>query len=64
MAVKTMKMFWVVTPYRLVGRYQRFGEKYFSPEEGDSMFLRNVHIYLLVYKASHPRRQPSSYSSL
>jgi hypothetical protein len=26
---------WVVTLYGLIGRYQRFGETYFSPEDGD-----------------------------
>jgi hypothetical protein len=38
--------FWVVTQYRFVCRYQRFGETFiFSPEDGDSVFLRNVSIY-------------------
>jgi hypothetical protein len=27
----------------------------FSPDDGDSMFLRNVGIYLPVYSASQPR---------
>jgi hypothetical protein len=46
MTVKMM-MIWVMTPRRLVGRYQRFGETYcqLNPEDGDSMFLRNG-IYL------------------
>jgi hypothetical protein len=35
--------FWVVTPCRLVGRYQ----------DGDSMFLQNAGIYR-VYTASQP----------
>jgi hypothetical protein len=32
-----------------------FGCTYFSPEDGDSIFLRNVGIYLHVYTASQPR---------
>jgi hypothetical protein len=44
-AVRIMLLFfWVVTPCRLVGRYQRLGETYcfhfqsstFSPEDGDT----------------------------
>jgi hypothetical protein len=34
-------MIWVVVPYRLI----------VSPEDGDSMFLRNVDIYQRVYTA-------------
>jgi hypothetical protein len=30
--------------------------RHFSPEDGDSMFLRNVGIHLWVYMASQPRR--------
>jgi hypothetical protein len=30
-------VFWVVTPWGLVGRYQ-------CPEDGDSMFLQNIDI--------------------
>jgi hypothetical protein len=33
----------------------------FSPEEGDSMFLRNVVIYGRVYMAPKPRGTSSSY---
>jgi hypothetical protein len=41
-AVKmSMLVFLVITTYGLVGRYHHF-----SPEEGDSMFLRYVGIYL------------------
>jgi hypothetical protein len=48
-----MLIFWIVTPYRLVGTYQCFGETYYLhlqgwAEDGD-MFLRNVGIYLRVY---------------
>jgi hypothetical protein len=48
-------VFWVVKPCGLVGRYQRF-EGTFSPEDGDSIFLRNVGIYLQVHTALQPRR--------
>jgi hypothetical protein len=45
-------LFCVVTPCRLVGRYQRFGETYcLNVEDGDSMFLRNVVMCPLVYTA-------------
>jgi hypothetical protein len=55
-AVRMSMLFsWIMTPCRLVGRYQRF----FSPEDGDSIFLRNV-IYLRVYRASQLRRTTSS----
>jgi hypothetical protein len=39
-----MLMFWIVTPCGL------------SPEDGDSIFLRNGGIYLRVYTASQSRR--------
>jgi hypothetical protein len=46
-------LFLVLTPRGLVCRYQGFGETYclhlhghFSSEDGDSMFLRKVGIYL------------------
>jgi hypothetical protein len=64
--------FWVVTPCGLVCRYQRFGATYclhlqgwshfsvFSPEDGDSMLLRNVGIYIRVRTASQPRRTTST----
>jgi hypothetical protein len=50
----------VVTPC-VVGTAQHFGEKYcfhlhVSPEEGDSMFLRNVGTHLQANTASWPRR--------
>jgi hypothetical protein len=38
-----MKMFSVVTPCTLIGRYQRV-----SPEDGDTMLLQNVGTYLRV----------------
>jgi hypothetical protein len=34
-AVRMLVVIWVVTPFGLVGRY-------FSPEDGDSMFLRSL----------------------
>jgi hypothetical protein len=49
-------LFWAVTPCRLAGRYLLK----FSPEDGDSMFLRNVGIYLQVYTASRLRTSLSS----
>jgi hypothetical protein len=42
-------VFWFVKPYGLVSRCQRFGGRYFRPEDGGSMFFRNVDIYLQVY---------------
>jgi hypothetical protein len=45
----------VVSSCLLVGRYQRFGGTYclhlqhLSPEDGGSMFFRNVGIYLQVH---------------
>jgi hypothetical protein len=46
-----MMMFRVLAPYRFSGRCQRFGEtvSILSPEDGDSIFLRNVGNYLRVY---------------
>jgi hypothetical protein len=35
-------------------------DSYFSPEDGDSIFLRNFGIYLRVYTASQPRKTTSS----
>jgi hypothetical protein len=46
-----MLFFWVLTPCRPLP---------FSPEDGDSMFLRNVSIYRRVYTAPKPRRALSS----
>lgn len=45
-----------LAPCRLMGRCQRFGETYYLnlwswSEEANSMFLRNVVIFLLVYTA-------------
>jgi hypothetical protein len=48
-----MLVFWVVTPCGKVDRYQHFGG--FNPEDGGSVFLRNVDIYLQVYTALQPR---------
>jgi hypothetical protein len=52
-----MLFFRVVTPCGLERRQQSFGETYcfiFNPENGDSTFLRNVCLYILVHTASHP----------
>jgi hypothetical protein len=47
------KIFWVFASYiRTVSN--------FSPEDGDSMFLRNAGIYRRVYTAPNPRRTSSS----
>jgi hypothetical protein len=46
---------WVVTPSRLVGRYESFGEttgSIWSAEARHDKFLRNVCIYRRVYRAS------------
>jgi hypothetical protein len=46
-----MLVLWVVTPCGLVGGYKLFGGTYYlhsSPEDGGSMFLRNVGICLQV----------------
>jgi hypothetical protein len=48
-AVSMSILFCVVTPCELVGGYQSFGGTYsptFSPEDGGSMFLRNVGLYI------------------
>jgi hypothetical protein len=37
-------------------RGRRFDLRHFSPEDGDSMLLRNVGIYRRVYTAPKPRR--------
>jgi hypothetical protein len=63
-AVKmTMLFVWAVTPCRLEGRNSSVSEKHavsiLSPEEGVSMSLRNAGVYVLVYKASEPRRTTS-----
>lgn len=49
---------WAVIPSEIVSGYQCFGETdclhlhdYFSPEDGHSMFLRNVGMYLQVRMA-------------
>jgi hypothetical protein len=44
----SMSAFCFVTLRGLVGRYQRFRRTYFGSEDGGSMFLRNVRIYLQV----------------
>jgi hypothetical protein len=65
-AVKTsMLVFWVVLLCGLVGRDQRSGKTYclhlqhcrveVSLEDGGSMFLRNVCIYLQIHTALQPR---------
>jgi hypothetical protein len=60
-AVKVSTLvFWVVTPCGLVDRYQHFIGTYFSPEDGGSMLLRNVGIYLQIYKVLQPRRPMST----
>jgi hypothetical protein len=43
-----MMIFWVVTPCRSVGRYQRFGET------TETVFLRNAAMYLKVHTALQP----------
>lgn len=49
-AVMTMTLLsWVLTPCKPVDRYQRH---IFSHEDDDAMFLRNVGIYLQVYKST------------
>jgi hypothetical protein len=57
---------WSSGPYGLVGRPQRFRETYclcFRPEDGDSMFLWNVGVYLQGYMVLLSRR-PTLTSSL
>jgi hypothetical protein len=48
--------FWVVMPSGRVGKYQLSEEHYVSPEDGGSMFLRNVGIFLEVHTVLQPRR--------
>jgi hypothetical protein len=59
-AVSMMLLFWALAPCRLGGRYWRA----FSPEDGDSMFLRNIGIQLRVYTAPKSRRRTSNTSFL
>jgi hypothetical protein len=44
-----MLLFWLVTPCELVGRYQRFGEKYtvsiFSPEDWTRSHNSKEHLH-------------------
>jgi hypothetical protein len=49
----SMLAFWVVTPCGLLGKYQHF----FRAKDRDSMFLRNVDLYLKVDTTLQPRRQ-------
>jgi hypothetical protein len=49
----TILFCWVVTPWG--DSYVHTDVSIFSPEDGDSMFFRNVGIYLRVHKASQPR---------
>jgi hypothetical protein len=57
MAVKmSMLVFWVVMPCGLVGRY--------SAEDGGSMFLHEVGIYLQDHTPLQPRRPTLTVSSL
>jgi hypothetical protein len=71
----TMKMavFWDVTPCSLVDTDQCFRGSYclhhhggvtHHPDYGGSKLLWNGSQYLQGYTVQHPRRQPSSYSSL
>jgi hypothetical protein len=59
---------WVVAPCRLVDRFRRFGETSYlhhhdiTNEDEDSMFLRNISIYLWVNAASQPGRTTSTSS--
>jgi hypothetical protein len=54
-----MVVFRIVTPCGLAGVYERFRITYcFSPEDGGSMFLRNVGTHLQVHTALQPRRPP------
>jgi hypothetical protein len=45
-----MLAFWTVMSFGFVGRYQRFAEKR-NPEDGDSIFLKNVGTYLKIHMA-------------
>jgi hypothetical protein len=67
----TMSFSWVLTPCRLVGRYQRFGETYCLHIKAEVAMLENggicigseegnAGIYLRVYTASKPRKTTSS----
>jgi hypothetical protein len=58
--LRSSLLFWIVTSCGLVGRKQHFGGMY-CPEDGDSLFLRNVSIYIRVRTASEPRRTMSTF---
>jgi hypothetical protein len=55
--------FWVLAPVN-VNILERHTVCTFSPEDGDSLFLRNAGIYRRVYTAPKPRRTVLSSSSL
>jgi hypothetical protein len=54
----TMLFFRVVTTCRVVGTYRL----HLQAEDGDSMFLRNVGMYLRIYTELQPRRKTFSQS--
>jgi hypothetical protein len=60
-AVRMMLFLWDLTPRKLVGGYQLF---IFSPEDGNSMFLRSVGIYPRVYTASELKTTTLSHAFL
>jgi hypothetical protein len=53
----SMLVFLLATQCGLVGRYQHFGRRYFSPQDEGSMFFRNVGIYLQTHMALLHRRK-------
>jgi hypothetical protein len=61
----SMLLIWAVTPCGLLGRYHHFAETVpIRAEDRDSMFLRNVGIYLRAHTASQPRTTTATFSPL
>jgi hypothetical protein len=52
----SVAVFCVPMPCGLVGRHQRFGGTYPSPEDGGSMLLRNSGVYVQVQTVLQNRR--------
>jgi hypothetical protein len=56
-------VFWVATSCRLAGS-EEYTASTFSPDDGGSMFIRTVGIYLQVHMTSQQHRRPTSAPSL
>jgi hypothetical protein len=60
-------LYWCLTSCKPVGRYQHCGETYrlcLHPEDGGSVFLRNIGIYRRVYVTSNAIAIPTALTTL